>query len=211
MNMDFSANKRPVKVIREGAFGQTYFRNIYSVVNGKWYRKSWNEFDELKDIDQKYHRSNYYVSFNKYGVKCGTSLRFLKNNGWINSIDPYGWFQWYFRYWLGIRSLVDERQINRWKGIVSRFKDKLVRMIKDVNGKLDDYSNSPKITQILLYWGCELLESNLLWFFFFFLMKINYYWFNRQELLQKAKDKYHNGGGNNGGIILKKILKEKAG
>ena len=54
MNMDFSANKRPVKVIREGAFGQTYFRNIYSVVNGKWYRKSWNEFDELKDIDQKY-------------------------------------------------------------------------------------------------------------------------------------------------------------
>ena len=50
-----------------------------------WYRKSWKEFDELKNIDQKYYCSNYYdVSSNKYGVKCGPSLRFLENKGWIN-------------------------------------------------------------------------------------------------------------------------------
>ena len=30
--MDFGANKTPVKVITEGAFGGTYFRNIYSRV-----------------------------------------------------------------------------------------------------------------------------------------------------------------------------------
>ena len=42
--------------------------DIYSGVNGKWYRKSWKEFDELKNIDQKYYCSNYYdVSVNKYG------------------------------------------------------------------------------------------------------------------------------------------------
>ena len=36
-----------------------------------------------------------------------------ENNGWINKIDPYGWLQWYFRHWLGTRSLDDEKQINR--------------------------------------------------------------------------------------------------
>ena len=44
---------------------------------------------------------------------CGTSLRFWENKGWINEIDPYGFFQWYFRYWLGRRSKDDERQISR--------------------------------------------------------------------------------------------------
>ena len=33
-------------------------------------------------------------------------------------------FQWYFGYFLGRRSSDDERQINRWKKIVSRFKGK---------------------------------------------------------------------------------------
>ena len=35
-------------------------------------------------------------------------------------------------------------------------------MIKDINKKFDDYSISPKIRQILLHWGYELVESNLL-------------------------------------------------
>ena len=62
--------------------GGTYFKNIYSGINGKWYRKSWTEFDQLEGIDQKYYCSNYYdVSVNKYGVKCGTSLKFLENKG----------------------------------------------------------------------------------------------------------------------------------
>ena len=39
--MDFDADKTPVVVIKESAFGGTYFRDIYSVVNSKWYRKSW--------------------------------------------------------------------------------------------------------------------------------------------------------------------------
>ena len=144
--MEFEANKTAVEVIKEGALGGTYFRDIYSGVTGKWYKKSWKEFDQLKDIDQKYYCSDYYdVSVNKYGVKCGTSPRFWENNGWINEIDPYGWFQWYFRYWLGRRSSYDERQINRWKEMARKFRDKLVEMIKDAGSKYDDYSILPKI------------------------------------------------------------------
>ena len=36
--MDFGANKMPVEVIREGASGDTYFKDIYSGVTGKWYK-----------------------------------------------------------------------------------------------------------------------------------------------------------------------------
>ena len=73
--MDFGANKISVEIIKEGAFGGTYFRDIYSNVNGKWYKNSWKEFNQLKNIDQNYYCSNYYnVSVNKYGVKSGTSL-----------------------------------------------------------------------------------------------------------------------------------------
>ena len=101
-------------------------------------RKSWKEFDQLKDIEKKYYRSNYYdVSVNKYGVKCGTSLR----------------------YWLGRRLEDDKRQINRWRKFVSRYRGKLVKIIKDAGSKFDDYSHSPKIRQILLHWGYELTEK----------------------------------------------------
>ena len=43
MNMDFGAYKTTVEVIKEEVFGGTFFRDIYSDVNIKWYRKSWKE------------------------------------------------------------------------------------------------------------------------------------------------------------------------
>ena len=114
--MGFRQNITPIEVIKKGAFEGTYFRDIYSSVTDKWYKNSWKEFDKLKNTDQKYYCSNYYdVSVNKCSVPCGTLLGSWENKGWINPIDPYGWFQWYFRYWLGRRSVDDERQINRWK------------------------------------------------------------------------------------------------
>ena len=115
----------------------------------------------MKAIDQKFYCSSYYdVTFNKYCVKCGTSLGFWENKGWINEIDLYGWFQWYFRYWLGRRWKDDKRQINRWKKSVSRFRVKLVKMIEVTGGKLEDYSISPKIRQILLHWVMNLTEKD---------------------------------------------------
>ena len=42
--MTFSPSKTPIEVIREGAFGGTYFRDIYYGINEKWYKNSWKEF-----------------------------------------------------------------------------------------------------------------------------------------------------------------------
>ena len=51
--MEFNPNKKPVEIIKEVAFGGTYFKHISSGVNEKQYRDSWKEFIELKNIDQK--------------------------------------------------------------------------------------------------------------------------------------------------------------
>ena len=159
--MNFAPNKTLIEIIKEGAFGGTYFRDIYSSINGKWYRNSWKEFDFLRDIDPKLYLSNYYdVNVNKYQIKCGTSLRFWENKGWIREQDSYGWFRWYCRYYLSRRSDDDERQIARWNNIVNSFKGVIVKMIKSRNAKYNDYSISPKIRQILLHWGYELVESD---------------------------------------------------
>ena len=67
---------------------------------------------------------------------------------------------------LGIGQVEDQKMIKDklidGKKIVSRFRGKLVKMIKDANSKFDDYSISPKTRQILLHWGYELTEKDFL-------------------------------------------------
>ena len=38
--MNFSPNKTPIELIREGVFGCTYVREIQSGINEDWYRNS---------------------------------------------------------------------------------------------------------------------------------------------------------------------------
>ena len=88
--MDFGVNKTAVEVINEGAFRGNYFRDISQSINDKWYRKS----IFVKQYWSKLLLLRLYCNINvhKCGVKCGTSLRFWENKGWMNSMDPYGWF-----------------------------------------------------------------------------------------------------------------------
>ena len=68
--MDVSPSKTPIEKIRKVAFAGTYFRDIYSGINEKWYKNSWKEFDQWKHIGAKFYASDYYeVNVNKYGVK----------------------------------------------------------------------------------------------------------------------------------------------
>ena len=46
--MNFITIKASIEIIKEGAFGGTYFRDICSGINEKWYKNSWIEFFPLK-------------------------------------------------------------------------------------------------------------------------------------------------------------------
>ena len=59
--MKFSPNKTPIEIIKECAFSGTYFRDIYPGSNEKWYKNSWKEFVQLKNIDNKFYASDYYM------------------------------------------------------------------------------------------------------------------------------------------------------
>ena len=64
--MDFSPNKTPIEVIREGSFRSTFFRDIYSGINEKGCKNSWKRIDQLINIDAKVYASDYHdVNVNK--------------------------------------------------------------------------------------------------------------------------------------------------
>ena len=46
--MEFKPNITPEDVIKKGAFGGTYFSDIYSNVNNKWYKNSWKGIQRIK-------------------------------------------------------------------------------------------------------------------------------------------------------------------
>ena len=128
-------NKSPKQVFHEGSFGGTYFRPIYSSVTKRNYTSNQviKEYPStwFKDIDIKsmVTSSEYDKTINKYKVKCGSSLETWEENDWIIKQAPYGWFQWYCRYYLGRRSEDDERQIKRWLALAGpngRFRSRLM-------------------------------------------------------------------------------------
>ena len=61
--------------------------------------------------------------------------------------------------WVQDQKMMKDKLIDG-KKIVSRFRGKLVKMIKDAGSKFDDYLISPKIRRILLHWGYELTEKD---------------------------------------------------
>ena len=162
---DFRPNLSPPQIFNMGAFGGTYFRPIYSSITKKEYKNKHLEFsiyDWFKNINTKtmVTSSKYTSSLNKYKVRAGSSLEAWEKSGWIKPIDPYGWFQWYCRFYCGRRCNDDIRQIERWKKYAGdtsgRYRRRLINMCIKNNKKYNDLTVSPVIRQGLLHWGYEL-------------------------------------------------------
>mmetsp|Transcript_5169 Transcript_5169/g.7165 ORF Transcript_5169/g.7165 Transcript_5169/m.7165 type:complete len:293 (-) Transcript_5169:264-1142(-) len=164
---EFRPNLTPQEVLQLGSFGGTYFRPIKSGITGEKYSSVWKEFPKEwfagLDIRTQVTSSTYNPNVNKFGVKCGGDLDMWESSGWITELDPYGWFQWYCRFYLGRRTDDDERQIGRANGVIGpkgRFRVQLMNRIAQAGKAFNDTSVSPVIRQTLQHWGYSLTEKD---------------------------------------------------
>tara|TARA_B100001564_G_C20195892_1_gene470513 strand:+ start:12 stop:581 length:570 start_codon:yes stop_codon:yes gene_type:complete len=165
---DFKPNLTPSEIFKLGSFGGTYWRPIYSSITKKNYKnkhkkypKSW--WKNLSNDMLTNTWDNYDTNINRYKVKVGTTLEFWEEKDWISKHHPYGWVQWYCDFYSGKRGKDDIRQISRWiktAGPQSRFRKRLINMIKNKKSKYNDFTISPKIRQTLQHWGYKLTNKD---------------------------------------------------
>lgn len=158
---EFAPNLTPKQIFQLGSFGGTYWRPIYSKVTKKHYKNAHHEFASWwKGIPESDLSSTKCdLSVNRYGVKSGTTLQYWESKKWIKEQDPYGWVQWYCRFYKGRRTKDDKRQIARWlafAGPNGRFRLRLIHMCKKAKKRFNDESVSPVIRQGLQHWGYKL-------------------------------------------------------
>jgi hypothetical protein len=171
----FRPNMTPSEVLQAGVWGGSYFRDIYSSVIKQKCEGAWRELpsDWIKglNVDKQVASRKYNVSINKYKVNCGYKsgpddtfgLIAWEEKGWIVAQDPYGWFQWYCRFFQGRRSQDDDRQISRFlacAGPTGRWRGNLCGKVLLANAAFDDPSVAPVVRQTLLHWAYTLSESD---------------------------------------------------
>jgi len=102
----FKPELTPKEMLELGVFGGKYMTDCKDEFPSSWY----------KDAKLSPNKKNPQLNFFK--VDASMSLKKWEDKGWINPIDPRGWFQWYCRYYYGRRMVEeDRRQIKRWKAM----------------------------------------------------------------------------------------------
>ncbi|KAI0127033.1 hypothetical protein BJ170DRAFT_426596 [Xylariales sp. AK1849] len=179
-HQDFTPNKSPEEIIREGCFGGSYWRPLYSkhlktTIEDDW-RELPSEWIDGLNIDQYLTNPVYNPDINKFGVACGQSIEEWEASGWIaHEYDVRGWFQWFCRFWMGRRCDDDARQISRWKkcvGETGRWRRTLLKKYvqqgirsvfddgdNDVDGERGDVS--PVVHQTCHHWAYEVRQEAL--------------------------------------------------
>lgn len=175
--LDFMPNLTPEEVLKQGSFGGTYFRTIKSGVLKKTLdgKTVWAEFKKagwLKGWSDEKVRNHtqrawdqYDAKICKFGMKCGQTLEEWEAQAWIKAQDPYGWFQWYCRFYLGRRSPDDQRQIDRWRNCADvgrgRWRTNVVNQVTKAGGasKAQDPKVGAKIRQILHHFAFDVTKA----------------------------------------------------
>ncbi|KAI1810368.1 hypothetical protein GGS20DRAFT_567787 [Poronia punctata] len=174
----FTPNKSPESVIREGSFGGSYWRPLYSRHLRATVVDDWKELPRswTAGLSVEYYLTSatYNPEINKYGVSCGQSIEEWEASGWIaHKYDVRGWFQWYCRYWMGRRCDDDERQISRWQRCVGergRWRRTLLkqyvrnglRTVTDEDDEMGEKKDvSPVVHQTCHHWAWEVRQEVL--------------------------------------------------
>ncbi|MBD3318700.1 hypothetical protein GF342_02205 [Candidatus Woesearchaeota archaeon] len=135
---EFAPDLSPKQMLKLGVFGGDYFLG-----------KNYKEFPQSWFVGAKLSDHGKDPQYNFFKIKASMSWEYWKKKGWIHPQDPFGWFQWYCRYYFGRRSSDDERQIKRWKQMARH-----VGQIKK-NCAKGDLLCRRKQRQALLHWAYD--------------------------------------------------------
>lgn len=173
----FRPNKSPSEVLREGAFGGSYFRPYYSKTLGITVEDDWKELpsDWIDGLDVNTFLTcpDYNPEVNKYRVSAGQSLEAWEAAGWMDHrFDVRGWFQWYCRFFQGRRCEDDARQISRWgkcvgetgrwrRILLKRYVTMGIRDVADEGNDDEGRDVSPVVHQTCHHWAWEVRQEVL--------------------------------------------------
>lgn len=137
---EFKPELTPKQMLDLGVFGGKYMTDVAKTSE---YPKDW--WKKAKLCSEKHD-----PKINFFKVNASQPLSVWKKKGWINPIDPRGWFEWYCRYYMG-RRVPDEdmRQIKRWKAI----KRHIAQIT--LNCSLGDFTCHTKQRQAVLHWAYD--------------------------------------------------------
>lgn len=134
----FKPELTPKEMLELGVFGGLYFSDKPSEFPKSWFVKA-----KLSPDGKRHKELNYFK------INASQPLAVWRAKGWIHPQDPRGWFQWYCRYYLGRRTVDDERQIKRWLAM----RRHVIPIIN--NCRPGDISCRPKQRQAVLHWAYD--------------------------------------------------------
>ena len=148
----------PREMIEAGAFGGCYFGLPIEEYTNFEYQKLFDYHFTGLDTSL-YLGETYKPRMNKFKVRSGMDYEYWKKMNWMHERDPYGWFEWYCKYSIGVTGEDDTRQIRRWQdfcGEKGRWRNRIYTRIEETG----NWDVSPRIQQSLLHWGYKVNQED---------------------------------------------------